>query len=105
MLAALPLASWWPFFPIHAFSLVTPALNVASSAVTAQLVPTDMLGRIGALLTVSGIALVPLGPLISGLLAGSLGGGWALAIAGAGFVLTAPVGVLSPTLRRFEAAE
>lgn len=64
-----------------------------------------MLGRIGALLTVSGIALAPLGPLISGLLAGSLGGGWALAIAGAGFVLTALVGVLSPTLRRFEAAE
>src|SRR5699024_4834592 len=32
MLAALPLAPWWPFVPILAFSLVTPALNVASGA-------------------------------------------------------------------------
>jgi MFS family permease len=104
-LAALPLAPWWPFFPILAFSLVTPALNVASGAVTAQLVPADMLGRVGALLTVTGGALAPLGPLLGGVLAGSLGGDWALAIAGAGFVLTALLGALSPTLRRFEAGE
>ena len=105
MLAALPLAPWWPFFPILAFSLVTPALNVAFSAVTAQLVPAEMLGRIGSLLTVAGMALSPLGPLVSGLLAETLGGGWALAAAGAGVVVTPPVGALSPTLRRFEAAE
>lgn len=102
-LAALPLAPWWPFFPILAFSLVTPALNVASGAVTAQLVPADMLGRIGALLAVTGRALAPLGPLLGGVVAGGLGGGWALGIAGAGFVLTALLGALSPTLRSFEA--
>lgn len=103
-LAALPLAPWWPFFPILAFSLVTPALNVASGAVTAQLAPADMLGRIGALLTVTRGALAPLGPLLGGVLAGSLGGDWALVIAGAGFVLTALLGALSPTLRRFAAS-
>lgn len=105
MLAALPLAPWWPFVPILAFSLVTPALNVASGAVTAQLVPADMLGRIGALLTVTGRGLAPLGPLVGGILAGSLGGGWALVIAGTGFLLTALVGALSPTLRQFRAEE
>lgn len=102
-LAALPLAPWWPFVPILAFSLVTPALNVASGAVTAQLVPADMLGRIGALLTVTGAGLAPFGPLVAGVLAGRLGGGWALVIAGGGFVLTGAVGALSPTLRRFRA--
>ncbi|MGY5766045.1 MFS transporter [Brachybacterium sp. DNPG3] len=101
MLAALPLAPWWPFFPILAFSLVTPALNVAAGAVTAQLVPADMLGRVGALLRVASMLLSPLGPLLGGLLAGTLGGAWALCIAGAGFVGTALVGVLSPMLRRF----
>jgi hypothetical protein len=54
---------------------------------------------------VTGGALAPLGPLLGGVLAGSLGGDWALAIAGAGFVLTALLGALSPTLRRFEAGE
>lgn len=103
MLAALPLAPWWPFVPILAFSLVTPALNVASGAVTAQLVPPDMLGRIGALLTVTVAGLAPLGPLVAGVLAGRLGGGWALVIAGGGFVLTGVVGALSPTLRQFRA--
>lgn len=103
MLAALPIAPWWPFFPILAFSLVTPALNVASGAVTAQLVPADMLGRIGALLSLTGKALAPLGPLVGGVLAGGLGGGWALGLAGLGFVLTALIAALSSTLRRFEA--
>lgn len=102
MLAALPLTAWWPFFPILAFSLVTPALNVAAGAVTAELVPEDMLGRVGSLLAVMSMGLAPLGPLVGGLLAGSLGGGWALCIAGAGFVLTGAVGAASPTLRRFD---
>ncbi|GAB4095453.1 MFS transporter [Brachybacterium horti] len=102
-LAGLPLAPWWPFVPILAFSLATPALNVAIDAVTAELVPPDMLGRIGSLLTVAAAALSPFGPLLGGLLAGTLGGGAALAIAGAGFVLTGLVGALSPTLRRFGA--
>ncbi|MFC0673272.1 MFS transporter [Brachybacterium hainanense] len=103
MLAALPLAPWWPFFPILTFSLVTPALNVAAGAVTAELVPEDMLGRVGSLLAVASMGLTPLGPLLGGVLAGSLGGGWALCIAGAGFLLTAGVGAASPTLRRFDA--
>lgn len=104
VLAALPAAPWWPFFPILAFSLVTPALNVAAGAVISELVPAGMLGRIGALLGVASMALSPLGPLIGGLLAGRFGGGWALVAAGAGFLLTALAGALSPTLRRFTAS-
>ncbi|WP_157773330.1 MFS transporter [Brachybacterium vulturis] len=104
ILAALPWTPWWPFFPILAFSLVTPALNVAAGAVISQLVPAGMLGRIGALLGMASMALSPLGPLIGGLLAGRLGGGWALVVAGAGFLLTALAGALSPTLRRFTAS-
>lgn len=104
ILAALPAAPWWPFFPILTFSLVTPALNVAAGAVISELVPAGMLGRIGALLGVASMALSPLGPLIGGLLAGRFGGGWALVAAGAGFVLTALAGALSPTLRRFTAS-
>lgn len=103
MLAALPLAPWWPFFPILAFSLATPALNVASGAVTAQLVPADMFGRVGALLRVASMLLSPLGPLVGGLVVGGLGGAWALCLAGLGFLLTSLVGALSPTLRRFSA--
>lgn len=104
ILAALPWEPWWPFFPILAFSLVTPALNVAAGAVISELVPAGMLGRIGALLGVASMALSPLGPLIGGLLAGRFGGGWALVVAGAGFLLTALAGALSPTLRRFTAS-
>lgn len=49
------------------------------------------------------MGLAPLGPLVGGVLAGYLGGGWALCLAGAGFVLTAGIGAASPTLRRFDA--
>src|SRR5699024_12357479 len=99
----LPPPPCGPSVPIPASSLAAPALTVASGAVPAQLVPPGMLGRIGALLTVTGMGLAPLGPLVAGVLAGSLGGGWALVIAGTGFVLTGAVGALSPTLREFRA--
>lgn len=103
VLASLTLAPWWPFIPILMFSLVTPALNVASGTVTAQLVPADMLGRVGSLLTLTGFLLAPLGLFLGGYLSSHVGGGWTLCLVGAGLLLTAAVAAISPTLRKFRA--
>jgi MFS family permease len=103
MIAALPIGPWWPFVPVLLFSLVTPALNVASAAVTAQLVPPDMLGRVGAFLTFSGFLLAPLGPLVGGFLADGIGGGRALVVVGGGLVLSGMIAATSRPLRRFQA--
>lgn len=100
-LAGLPLGPWWPFWPILAFSLVTPSINVASGAVLAELVPADMLGRVGSLLTVAAFLLAPLGPLLGGFLSATIGGGPTLMAIGAGLLLTAAVAAASRTLRTF----
>jgi hypothetical protein len=55
--AALPVGLWWPAVPLIVLSLTTPALNVASQTLTAQLVPPEMLGRMGPLLTVAAFSL------------------------------------------------
>ena len=101
--AALPLAPWWPAIPIILLSLTTPALNVASQAITAQLVPPHMLGRMGALMTVASFGLAPFGPLLGGILASRIGGGPTLACVGAALIATALAGLSSRSLRNFRA--
>ena len=104
VLASIPIATWWPFIPILTFSFTTPALNVAAAAATAELVPRDMLGRVGSLLTVLSFLLAPLGPLLGGALSSRIGGGPTLAVVGAGMGLTALAAVSRPDLRTFSAS-
>ncbi len=101
MVAVIPISPWWPTFPLILFSLTTPALNVASQAITAQMVPHEMLGRVGALLTVVAGGLAPLGPLMGGILTARIGGGATLFWVGVGLLAVSCVGVTSSSLRNF----
>lgn len=101
MVAVIPISPWWPAFPLILFSLTTPALNVAAQAITAQMVPHEMLGRIGALLTVAARGLAPLGPLVGGILTARIGGGDTLFWVGVGLVAVACIGATSGSLRNF----
>ncbi|MCK2218438.1 MFS transporter [Actinomadura sp. ATCC 31491] len=98
---ALPWGTWWPMIPLVLVTLSTPALNVVMNVVVARLVPEAMLGRMGAVLSMGGTALKPLGPVLGGALAAALGGAGALVALGGLLGLTAAVAGLSPELRRF----
>lgn len=102
-LATLPLGDLWPMVPIFLFSITTPFLNVASATIVAQLVPHDMLGRVGALLTVSGYLLAPLGPVLGGGIATAIGGSGALLVVGALLTITGIVAIGSRRLRELTA--
>ncbi|MFT3944785.1 MAG: MFS transporter [Ancrocorticia sp.] len=105
LLASLPLPPMVVAVPLVVFSVTTPALNIASQAVTAEMVPHDMLGRVGGLITVVARGLAPIGPLVGGILTDQIGGGPTLAIAGAGLVLLAFVALSSRALREFRGGE
>lgn len=99
--AALPLTAWWPIIPIVTFSVIIPSLNVANQAIIAYLVPPDMLGRLGALLTFTSFGLAPIGPFLGGVLSGAIGGGPTLLWVGIGLLITAAAAATSKTLRGF----
>ncbi|MET8866012.1 hypothetical protein ABZW11_24000 [Nonomuraea sp. NPDC004580] len=82
-------------------TLSTPSLNVVLNVMIARLVPEAMLGRMGAVLSMGGMGLKPLGPVLGGALAAALGGAGALLVLGGLLCLTAAVAALSPELRRF----
>ncbi|MER6511478.1 MFS transporter [Nonomuraea sp. NPDC001636] len=98
---ALPWGAWWPMVPLVFITLSTPSLNVVMNVVVARMVPETMLGRMGAVLSTSAMALKPLGPVLGGALAATLGGAVALVVLGGLLVLTAAVAALSPELRHF----
>ena len=97
----LPVAVWWPMVPLLVTAVVTPALNVVLSVAVSRLVPHEMLGRLDAVLTVAGMGLSPLAPVLGGFLAAALGGAGAVLVIGVGFALTAVVAASSRELRRF----
>ncbi|GAB3921345.1 MFS transporter [Microlunatus endophyticus] len=99
--AALPLADWWPIIPIVIFSLIIPSLNITLATITAQLVPPEMLGRLGSLLGFTAYGLQPLGPLLGGVLSQMIGGGPTLLCVGIGLLLTAGAAASSRSLRTF----
>ncbi|WP_449061614.1 MFS transporter, partial [Planomonospora algeriensis] len=96
---ALPWGTWWPMVPLAFITLSTPSLNVVMNVVIARMVPEEMLGRMGAVLSTGGMALKPLGPVLGGTLAAALGGAAALVVLGGLLGLTAAAAVLSPELR------
>ncbi|GAA2212841.1 MFS transporter [Nonomuraea monospora] len=98
---ALPWGVWWPMAPLVFITLSTPSLNVVMNVVVARMVPEGMLGRMGAVLSMGGMALKPLGPVLGGVLAAVLGGAWAVVALGGLLVLVAAVAALSPQLRGF----
>lgn len=98
---ALPWGRWWPMVPLVFITLSTPSLNVVLNVVIARMVPETMLGRMGAVLSMSGMALKPLGPVLGGTLAAALGGAAALVVLGGLLGLAAAVAALSPQLRHF----
>ncbi|GAB2500403.1 hypothetical protein GCM10027187_75710 [Streptosporangium sandarakinum] len=87
--------------PLMFITLSTPSLNVVMDVVVTRMVPEAMLGRMGAVLSMGGMALKPLGPILGGALAAALGGAAALIVLGGLLGLTAAVAALSPQLRRF----
>ncbi|HEX6340420.1 MFS transporter [Umezawaea sp.] len=97
----LPIAAWWPMIPLLITSLTTPTLNVVMNVAISRLVPEAMLGRLDALLTVVGMGLSPLAPVLGGVLAAELGGAVAVLVLGVGFLLTALVAAASRDLREF----
>ncbi|MBG0819401.1 MFS transporter [Planomonospora sp. ID91781] len=98
---ALPWGAWWPMVPLVFVTLSTPSLNVVMNVAVARMVPEEMLGRMGAVLSTGGMALKPLGPVLGGALAAALGGAAALVVLGGLLGLTAAAAVLSPELRGF----
>ncbi|MGW5157027.1 hypothetical protein ACWEPN_16290 [Nonomuraea wenchangensis] len=98
---ALPWGAWWPMVPLVFITLSTPSLNVVLNVVIARMVPEAMLGRTGAVLSMSGMALKPLGPVLGGAMAAALGGAATLVVLGGLLGLTAAVAALSPHLRHF----
>ncbi|MFI9594728.1 MFS transporter [Nonomuraea sp. NPDC052265] len=98
---ALPWGAWWPMIPLVFITLSTPSLNVVMGVVIARMVPEAMLGRMGAVLGMGAMALKPLGPVLGGALAATLGGAAALIVLGGLLGLTAAVAALSPQLRHF----
>ncbi|GGK70445.1 MFS transporter [Planomonospora parontospora subsp. parontospora] len=98
---ALPWGAWWPMVPLVFVTLSTPSLNVVMNVAVARMVPEEMLGRMGAVLSTGGMAFKPLGPVLGGALAAALGGAAALVVLGGLLGLTAAAAVLSPELRGF----
>ncbi|MGW4476865.1 MFS transporter [Nonomuraea sp. NPDC004354] len=98
---ALPWGAWWPMIPLVFITLATPSLNVVMGVVVARMVPQSMLGRMGAVLSLGGTALKPLGPVLGGALAAALGGAGALVALGGLLGLTAALASLSSELRHF----
>ncbi|MDP9862017.1 MULTISPECIES: MFS transporter [Streptosporangium] len=98
---ALPWGAWWPMVPLVFITLSTPSLNVVLNVVVARMVPEEMLGRMGAVLSMGSMALKPFGPVLGGALAAALGGATALVILGGLLGVTAAVAALSRELRRF----
>ena len=98
---ALPFGPWWPILPLILIMLSTPALNVVMGVVIARMVPESMLGRMDAVLTISGMGLAPLGPILGGTLAAALGGAESLIIIGTLLLLTAAAAMCSRDLRHF----
>ncbi|WP_346103252.1 hypothetical protein [Nonomuraea maheshkhaliensis] len=82
-------------------TLSTPSLNVVLNVVIARMVPDEMLGRMGAVLSMGGTALKPFGPVLGGTLAAALGGAAALVVLGGLLGATAAAAALSRELRRF----
>lgn len=101
IIAAAPIAVWWPVVPIVVFCMFTPALNVALNATTAELVPIEMLGRLGALLSLTAISLRPAGQLLGGIASGTIGGGATMVCVGVGLLAAAGIAATSKTLRAF----
>ncbi|NUW33444.1 MFS transporter [Nonomuraea sp. SMC257] len=98
---ALPWGAWWPMVPLVFITLSTPSLNVVLNVVIARMVPEEMLGRMGAVLSMCSMALKPFGPVLGGALAAALGGATALVILGGLIVMTAALAALSRELRSF----
>ncbi|UBU08683.1 MFS transporter [Nonomuraea gerenzanensis] len=98
---ALPWGVWWPMVPLVFITLSTPSLNVVMNVVVARMVPEELLGRMGAVMSMGGMVLKPLGPVLGGALAAALGGAGALLALGGLLGLTAAVAALSPRLRSF----
>ncbi|GAA3144485.1 MFS transporter [Nonomuraea roseoviolacea] len=98
---ALPWGAWWPMAPLVLITLSTPSLNVVLNVVIARMVPEEMLGRMGAVLSMGGMALKPFGPVLGGALAAAWSGAGALVVLGGLLVATAAVAALSRELRRF----
>ncbi|MEV5895798.1 MFS transporter [Nonomuraea fuscirosea] len=98
---ALPWGAWWPMVPLVFITLSTPSLNVVLNVVIARMVPDKMLGRMGAVLSMGGMALKPFGPVLGGTLAAALGGAAALVVLGGLLGATAAAAALSRELRRF----
>ncbi|OUC91507.1 MFS transporter [Streptosporangium minutum] len=98
---ALPWGAWWPMIPLMFITLSTPSLNVVMNVVIVRMVPEEMLGRMGAVLSMGGMALKPLGPVLGGVLAAAMGGAASLVLLGGLLVLTAAAAALSKELRRF----
>ncbi|MEV3978051.1 MFS transporter [Nonomuraea sp. NPDC049758] len=98
---ALPWGAWWPMVPLVFITLSTPSLNVVLNVVIARMVPEEMLGRMGAVLSMGSMALKPFGPVLGGALAAASGGAAALVILGGLIGMTAVIAALSRELRGF----
>jgi hypothetical protein len=68
---------------------VTPSINVLMDAASAELVPERMLGRVDATLALLAPGMAPLGPVLGGALAQTVGAELGLVLLGALLVLTA----------------
>lgn len=98
-LIPLPLGVQWPIVPVIVSCLASPALNVALMALIGHIVPGSMMGRMSSVLSVSFQGLSPLGPVIGGLLAATLGGAGALVVCGVSLLVVTAAAAASRDLR------
>jgi MFS family permease len=99
VLIPLPLGTYWPMVPVIVSTLAAPALNVAIMALLGNIVPSSMMGRMSSLMNLAFQGFTPLGPILGGVLAASLGGGGALIVCGVALLLVTLAASASSALR------
>jgi MFS family permease len=104
-LIPLPLGTYWPMVPIICSCILAPSLNVGLMALLGAHVPSSLMGRMSSVLSLTFNGLTPLGPVIGGLLAATMGGSRALVACGLPIVGLTVVAALSPDVRNLRVNE
>jgi len=103
LLALMPSALWLGVVAGVA-ALFGPAFNVVLAAYVYRVTPDELLGRVRSTSRLVAWGTIPLGSLLGGVLAGSLGAGPALVVIAAGLLPVAIGTSLSPGMRQLPAA-
>jgi MFS family permease len=95
-----PFGPYWPGVPLLLIAVLGPALAIPLQVQLAKRTPESMMARVQSLLGVSMSAVMPVGPIVGGLLTEAVGVTSTIVVAAGMFALCVLGGLFSPTLRR-----